>query len=86
MLVLIVWGLSIALYGLGTLIPSLSVSVRRLHDIDRSGWWLLIGLVPLVGWIVSLIWHLSESESGENRYGPNPKLVEEVGVTRSVSR
>ena len=53
-LVLIVWGLSIVLYGLGTLIPSLAVSIRRLHDIGRSGWWLQIVLIPLVGWIIVL--------------------------------
>ena len=75
-LILIVYGLSMGLYGLGTLIPSLAVSIRRLHDTGRSGWWLLIGLMPLVGWILTLIWYLSDSEVGENKYGPNPKLME----------
>ena len=73
-LILIVYGLSVGLYGLGALIPSLAVSMRRLHDTGRSGWWLLIGLMPLVGWILTLIWYLSDSEARENKYGPNPKI------------
>ena len=75
-LILIVYGLSIGLYGLGVSIPNLAVSIRRLHDTGRSGWWLLVGLIPLVGWILTLIWYLSDSEVGENTYGPNPKLME----------
>ena len=73
-LILIVYGLSMGLYGLGTLIPSLAVSIRRLHDTGRSGWRLLVGLMPLVGWILTLIWYLSDSEARENKYGPNPKI------------
>ena len=73
-LILIVYGLSMGLYGLGTLIPSLAVSIRRLHDTGRSGWRLLVGLMPLVGWILTLIWYLSDSEARENKYGPNPKV------------
>ena len=75
-LILIVYGLSIGLYGLGVSIPNLAVSIRRLHDTGRSGWWLLVGLIPLVGWILTLIWYLSDSKAGENKYGPNPKLIE----------
>ena len=75
-LILIVYGLSMGLYGLGVWIPSLAVSMRRLHDIGRSGWWLLIGLIPWIGWIATLIWYLSDSKAGENKYGPNPKLTE----------
>ena len=73
-LILIVYGSSVGLYGLGALIPSLAVSIRRLHDTGRSGWWLLIGLMPLVGWILTLIWYLSDSEARGNKYGPNPKV------------
>jgi uncharacterized membrane protein YhaH (DUF805 family) len=62
------------LYDLAVFIPSLAVSVRRLHDTNRSGWWLLIGLVPLVGAIVLLVFFLSDSDPGENQYGPNPKV------------
>lgn len=61
------------LYNLLILIPSLAVAVRRLHDIGKSGWMLLIGLIPLVGAIWLLILLLRDSEAGENKYGPNPK-------------
>jgi uncharacterized membrane protein YhaH (DUF805 family) len=62
-----------ALYSLAVLIPSLAVSVRRLHDTGRSGWWLLLGLVPCVGFIVLLIFMVQDSQPGANEYGPNPK-------------
>jgi uncharacterized membrane protein YhaH (DUF805 family) len=61
------------IYSLAVLIPSLAVSVRRLHDINRSGWWLLISFVPLVGIIVLLVFAVQDSQEGENQYGPNPK-------------
>jgi len=61
------------LYSLCVLIPSLAVSVRRLHDTNRSGWWLLIGLVPLLGLIVLLVFAVQDSQAGGNQYGPNPK-------------
>ena len=54
------------------LVPNLAVSVRRLHDTGRSGWWLLIGLVPLIGWIVLLYFFILDSEN-DNQYGPYPK-------------
>jgi uncharacterized membrane protein YhaH (DUF805 family) len=60
------------LVSLGLLLPSLAVAVRRLHDIDRSGWWLLIGLIPVVGWIVLLIWACMKGTAGPNRFGPDP--------------
>ena len=66
-------GLLSGIYGLAVLIPSLAVTVRRLHDIDRSGWWILIALVPLIGTIVLLVFALLEGTPGANRYGPNPK-------------
>jgi uncharacterized membrane protein YhaH (DUF805 family) len=53
-------------------IPSIAVAVRRLHDIDHSGWWILIGLVPLVGFILLLVWFVSEGTRGPNRFGPDP--------------
>jgi uncharacterized membrane protein YhaH (DUF805 family) len=68
-------GLLSTIFSLAILIPSISVSVRRLHDIDRTGWWVLISLVPLIGWIVLLIFHVQDSTPGPNRYGPNPKLA-----------
>jgi uncharacterized membrane protein YhaH (DUF805 family) len=62
-----------ALVDLALLIPTLAVGVRRLHDTARTGWWLLIGLVPFVGWIVLLVFFLMDSTPGDNPYGPNPK-------------
>src|SRR5215217_5101513 len=59
--------------ALGLLIPSLAVGVRRLHDIGKSGWWLLIGLIPLVGAIVLLVFACQDSQPGTNQWGPSPK-------------
>ena len=64
-----------ALYGLAVLVPSLAVGVRRLHDTNKSGWWLLIGIVPVVGIIVLIVFYAQEGEPGENQYGPSPKTV-----------
>jgi len=61
-----------SLAGLALLLPNLSVSIRRLHDTNRTGWWVLIGLIPLIGLIVLLIFYLQDSDPGENRYGPPP--------------
>ena len=54
------------------LLPGLSVAIRRLHDTDHSGWWVLIGLIPIIGFIVLLVFYLRQSDPGENRYGPPP--------------
>jgi uncharacterized membrane protein YhaH (DUF805 family) len=64
-----------ALYGLAVLLPGIGVSIRRLHDTDRSGWWLLIGLVPLIGAIVLLVFFVQDSQAAENQHGPNPKAA-----------
>lgn len=61
------------IYVLATLIPNLSVSVRRLHDVGKSGWMYLIALIPLVGFIWLLVLLVTDSEPGDNIYGPNPK-------------
>ncbi len=74
-------GLLSTIFSLAVLIPSIAVSVRRLHDIDRTGWWVLIGLVPLIGWIVLLVFHVQDSTPGTNRYGPNPKSTEYQSMT-----
>ena len=66
-------GLLTMIYVLATLIPSIAVSVRRLHDSDRSGWWFLITFVPLIGDVVLLIFFVLDSTPGDNRFGPNPK-------------
>src|SRR5262249_59912073 len=62
-----------AVVGLGLLVPSIAVGIRRLHDTDRSGWWLLINLVPLVGPIVFFVFMLLEGTRGSNRFGADPK-------------
>ncbi|WP_112466707.1 DUF805 domain-containing protein [Streptomyces triticisoli] len=64
-----------SLYSLAVLLPSLGVTIRRLHDTNRSGWWILIGLVPLAGFIVLLVFTVSDSQPGDNQYGPNPKAA-----------
>ncbi|GAA4409577.1 DUF805 domain-containing protein [Quisquiliibacterium transsilvanicum] len=61
------------LFVLAMLLPSLAVSVRRLHDIGRSGWWLLVSFIPLIGAIVLLVFALRDGDAGDNAYGPNPK-------------
>ncbi|TMP28199.1 DUF805 domain-containing protein [Pseudoalteromonas rubra] len=66
-------GLVSGLYALAVIIPSIAVGVRRLHDIGRSGWWLLLTFVPLVGPLVLLVFNVMDSKPGENEYGPNPK-------------
>ena len=59
--------------ALGLLIPSIALAIRRLHDIGKSGWWLLIGLIPVVGLIVLIYFYVQDSQMGENLYGQNPK-------------
>jgi uncharacterized membrane protein YhaH (DUF805 family) len=66
-------GILTAIYTLAVLIPGIAVSVRRLHDTGRSGWWLLIVLVPLIGALVLLIFMFIDSQPGQNAYGPSPK-------------
>lgn len=59
--------------NLALLLPSLAVGVRRLHDTDRSGWWLLIALIPLIGAIVLLVFFCTDGTPGQNRFGHSPK-------------
>ena len=66
------------LFALGTLLPSLAVSVRRLHDTGRSGWWYLLVFVPF-GSIAMLVFAVMDSTPGPNAYGPSPKGVGNVG-------
>jgi uncharacterized membrane protein YhaH (DUF805 family) len=65
--------------ALGTIIPSLAVAVRRLHDTNRSGWFYFIGLIPLIGGILLLVWYCTEGTHGDNDYGPDPKGSNEIG-------
>ena len=60
-----------SIFSLGTLLPSIAVSVRRLHDTNRSGWWFLIGFT-IIGLIPLLIWYCSKGGEGDNRFGGNP--------------
>lgn len=66
------------LYSLATLLPGLGVTVRRLHDTDRSGWWILIALIPLVGAIILIVFLATEGKSEPNQHGPNPKYAPAV--------
>jgi uncharacterized membrane protein YhaH (DUF805 family) len=68
-------GLLTGIYGLAALLPSIGVSVRRLHDTNRSGWWLFISLIPVIGIIVLIVFLVSDSKPETNQYGPNPKAV-----------
>ena len=63
------------LYSLGVLIPGIAVGIRRLHDTNRSGWWLLIALVPIVGVIVLIVFMAMEGDKGDNPFGANPKAA-----------
>lgn len=68
-------GIIYLVYILATLLPSLGVGVRRLHDTNRSGWMILISLIPLIGIILLLVWVCQDSDAGDNQYGANPKGV-----------
>lgn len=70
-------GLLGGLYGLATLIPGLAVTVRRLHDTGRSGWWILICLIPFIGAIIFIVFLASNGNAAENKYGGDPKLEPE---------
>lgn len=61
------------LWILVTIVPALAVLVRRLHDTDKSGWWVLIGVVPFVGTIVLFVFSVLDSDAGDNKYGKSPK-------------
>ncbi|MFD3943230.1 DUF805 domain-containing protein [Streptomyces sp. NPDC058579] len=68
-------GILVAIYVLGVFLPNLGVTVRRLHDTGRSGWWILIGAIPLVGPIILIVFYATEGNQTDNAYGPNPKLT-----------
>jgi uncharacterized membrane protein YhaH (DUF805 family) len=68
-------GLLGGIYTLGVFLPSVAVSVRRLHDTDRSGWWLLAGLIPIVGVILLAVFTMQEGRPSANRFGANPKTA-----------
>ena len=63
----------IIIYALVMTIPSLAVTVRRLHDTGHSGWWIFLNLIPVIGSIVLFIWFITDSDPDTNEYGDNPK-------------
>ena len=74
------------LFGLAVLVPGLAVAWRRLHDIGKKGTWYFIGLIPVVGWILLIVWFCKDSEPGDNEFGPNPKEFREVREVREDSK
>lgn len=61
------------LYYLAVIVPYLAVIFRRLHDTERSGWWILIAFIPLVGVLILLVFLILQGTRGDNRFGPDPK-------------
>jgi uncharacterized membrane protein YhaH (DUF805 family) len=68
-----IFGLIVLIYGLAVLLPSLGVAIRRLHDTNRSGWWLVIGIIPVIGWIIVIVFLATAGTNGPNSYGPDPQ-------------
>ncbi|MDR3083081.1 MAG: DUF805 domain-containing protein [Streptomyces sp.] len=67
--------IALTIFTLVAFLPSLALSVRRLHDTGRSGWWVLVSLIPVIGWVPLLIVTFVEGEPGDNAYGESPKYV-----------
>ena len=61
------------LLALAVLVPSICAAVRRLHDINKNGWWLLLSFIPIVGAIILILWLVKPSDNGENQYGERPR-------------
>lgn len=68
-------GLLGGLFTLAMVIPGLAVGIRRLHDTGKSGWWILLALIPIIGALVLIIFMIQDSQRGENKYGSDPKGV-----------
>ena len=66
------YGVAGGIFYLVVIVPSLSLGARRLHDVNRSGWWQLLFLIPLLGWIILFYWAITPSNSGHNRFGYYP--------------
>lgn len=69
----ILFGTLYLIVELGVVIGSFAVAARRLHDQGKSGWHMLFGLIPLIGWIITLVWIFTPGDEGENYYGPDPR-------------
>lgn len=76
-----IFGILYFVYALGVLVPGLAVAVRRLHDTGKSGWMILVGLIPFIGGIWLLVLYVTEGDKGDNEYGPDPKLEAEPTTT-----
>ena len=74
----------IMIFMLAIIVPSLAVTFRRLHDTNRSAWWLLIAFLPAIGSLVLLVFYLLPGTVGPNRFGPDPKGLETVGAAAAV--
>jgi uncharacterized membrane protein YhaH (DUF805 family) len=68
-----------SIYSLAVLLPSLAVAARRLHDTDRSAWWLLLGLIPIIGTLVLIYFMVCNGQQGPNRFGDAPKAAPSQG-------
>ena len=66
-------GILATIYGLLVFLPGLAVQFRRLHDTERTAWWLLLSFIPIVGWIALIVFSCQSGTPGENRFGPDPK-------------
>ncbi len=64
------------IFSIATIVPSLAVQVRRLHDIDKSGWWILISFIPIIGAIWLIVWFCLKGTEGDNRFGSDPLQAE----------
>lgn len=67
------------LFALATMLPSIGVGARRLHDAGKTGWLMLLGLIPCVGLIVLIVFWCQDSQPGDNQFGPNPKSLPAAG-------
>jgi uncharacterized membrane protein YhaH (DUF805 family) len=75
-------GIVSVLFNLAVLLPSIAIGVRRLHDLDRSGWWLLLLFIPLVGAIILIVWFCTRGTPGPNRFGGPPMILAPVMAAR----
>ncbi|MEH6757377.1 MAG: DUF805 domain-containing protein [Parasphingorhabdus sp.] len=69
----------LGIYSLAILVPALAVQVRRFHDQDKSGWFVLLSFVPYIGGLIVLVFMCLDGNKGENRFGPDPKMSDNVG-------
>jgi uncharacterized membrane protein YhaH (DUF805 family) len=63
-----------SLFSIAIFIPGIALGIRRMHDIGKSGWWLLIGLIPIIGWIVLIVWLATKSDAGSNQWGVTERV------------